>query len=206
VSTRQLVVPWGQRHELVRDEKLTAALDAHAAEVADSALGEAASAVLESTGEPGASAAAIGTMMSESELQRIIDRAGLTSAPADLHPLAYRDRHGYVHVPLDATVELARAFAAAERTTVTGYLDDQAEEMQLRGNEPVNAGGTATSVRKRPALQSRGSGRASNRRRRFFARRSRACGRSFHAPPTNSSTLAPRARLIVCFAPSKAGR
>src|SRR5215204_1680048 len=29
----------------------------------------------------------------------------------------YRDRHGYVHLPLDATVELARAFAAAEPTT-----------------------------------------------------------------------------------------
>jgi hypothetical protein len=49
----------------------------------------------------------------------------LTSAPADLHPLAYRDRHGNVHLPLEATVELARAFAAAEPTTVIGYLDDQ---------------------------------------------------------------------------------
>jgi len=55
-----------------------------------------------------------------SELQRIIDRAGLTAAPADLHPLAYRDRHGCVKLPLEATVELARAFAAAEPTTVIG--------------------------------------------------------------------------------------
>jgi hypothetical protein len=75
-------------------------------------------------------------MMSESVLQRIIDRAGLTSAPADLHPLAHRDRRGYVHLPLEATVELARAFAAAEPTTVIGYLDDQEEEMRLRGNQP----------------------------------------------------------------------
>jgi hypothetical protein len=49
VSTRHLVVAWGQRHVVLRDEKLAAPLDAHAARVADSALGEAASAVLEST-------------------------------------------------------------------------------------------------------------------------------------------------------------
>jgi hypothetical protein len=134
VSTRQLVAPWGQRRAVLRDETLAAALDAHAAQVADPAFGEAASAMLVSTGEPGAGATAVGTMMSESELQRIIDRAGLTSAPADLHPLAYRDHHDCVHLPLEATVGLARAFAAAEPTTVVGYLDDQEEEMRLRGN------------------------------------------------------------------------
>lgn len=45
VSMRQLVVPWGQRHAVLRDEKLATALAAHAAQVADSALGEAARAV-----------------------------------------------------------------------------------------------------------------------------------------------------------------
>jgi hypothetical protein len=73
ISTRQLVAPWGQRHEVLKDEKLAAALEAHVAKTADSALGQAASAVLESTGEPGAGAVATGTTMSESELQRIID-------------------------------------------------------------------------------------------------------------------------------------
>jgi hypothetical protein len=136
VSSRQLVVPWGQRHAVLRDEKLAAALEAHAAQVADSALGEAASAVLESTGEPGGAADGTGTTMSEAELQRIIDRAGLTSPPADLHRLAYRDRHGNVHLPLEATVKRARAFAAAEPDTVTAYLDDTAEELRLRGNAP----------------------------------------------------------------------
>ncbi len=41
-----------------------------------------------------------------------------------------------MHLPLEATVELARAFAAAEPATVVGYLDDQEEEMRLRGNRP----------------------------------------------------------------------
>jgi hypothetical protein len=36
---------------------------------------------------------------------------------------------------LEATVELARAFAAAEPTTIIGYLDGQEEEGRLRGNE-----------------------------------------------------------------------
>lgn len=136
VSTRQIVVPWGERNAVMRDERREAALVEHARRVGDPVLGEAASAVLESTGEPGAAAAAAGTSMSEGELLRIIDRSGLSTAPSDLHPLAYTDRHGYVHLPLDATVALARAFAAAEPQTVVGYLDDQEEEMRLRGHQP----------------------------------------------------------------------
>jgi hypothetical protein len=88
VSTRQIVVPWGQRNAVLLDERREAALAEHARRVADSALGEAASAVLESTGEPGAAAAAESTSISESELQRILDRAGLSTGPSDLHPLA----------------------------------------------------------------------------------------------------------------------
>jgi hypothetical protein len=91
---------------------------------------------LESSGEPGAAAAAEGTSMSESEIQRILDRSGLSTPPSELHPLAYTDRHGYVHLPLDATVKLAQAFAAVEPQTVIGYLDDQEEEMRLRGYQP----------------------------------------------------------------------
>jgi CubicO group peptidase (beta-lactamase class C family) len=47
--------------------------------------------------------------MTEAELERIIDRAGLTAAPTELHPLAYRDRHGDVHLPLEAAVALSSA-------------------------------------------------------------------------------------------------
>jgi len=48
----------------------------------DPALGEAASAVLESTGEPGAGAAASRTAMSEAELQRITSDFGRQLYPA----------------------------------------------------------------------------------------------------------------------------
>jgi hypothetical protein len=74
--------------------------------------------------------------MSEPELQRIIDRAGLIAAPADLHPLAFRDRHGDVNLPPEATVELASAFAAAEPASVIRFIDDEEEEFRLRGNAP----------------------------------------------------------------------
>jgi hypothetical protein len=47
---------------------------------------------------------------------------------------------------------------------------------------------------------------ASSRSPRCCARRSRVCDRSFHAPPTTSSKLAPSARLSACFARSKVGK
>jgi hypothetical protein len=136
VTTRQIVVAWGQRKNVLRDEERAAQLEEHRRQFSDPALGEAASAVLESTGESGAHADGGGTFMAESELQRIMDRAGLEGEPASLHALAFRDRAGWVHLPLEATVSLAQAFAAAEPQTVVRYLDDSEEEMRLRGNEP----------------------------------------------------------------------
>jgi hypothetical protein len=57
VPPRQLLTPWGQRQGLLRDEEREARLTQHAREKNwDQALVEAASAILESTGEPGASA------------------------------------------------------------------------------------------------------------------------------------------------------
>jgi hypothetical protein len=135
-TTRQIIVPWGARREVLRDEERAARFEVHARTDSDRALGEAASAVLESTGESGGWAEAGGTCMDEDELQRILDRAGVETAPLDLHPVAYRDRYGHVHLPLQATVALAKAFAAAEPQTVTSYIDDQEDEYRLRGNQP----------------------------------------------------------------------
>lgn len=128
--------PVGQRQEVLRDERLAEVFDQHAVRSRDPALGAAAGAVLESTGESGAGAEAWGTVMTEDELQRIIDHAGVAIAPTDLHHVAYRDQDGNVHVPIEATVELARALAAAEPQTVVGYLDDQEEELRIRGFQP----------------------------------------------------------------------
>lgn len=171
VSSRQLVVPWGERRALLRDEERAARLEEHARDLADKALTEAASAVLESTGEPGAYAGETTTWMRENELQRILDRAGVQTPPADLHPFAYRDRHANIHLPLDAVVALARAFAAAEPQTVIGYLTDREEELRLKGNLPGERWYHEYLASSPPDSHWPGSGRASSRRARCCAKR-----------------------------------
>lgn len=127
VSTRQIVCAWGQRSAVLRDERRAAQPAEYAGRLRDKAVSEAASAVLESTGEAGAYVGETVTMMSEDELQRIFDRAGLEMEPAALHVFGYCDRVGHVHLPLDAMLTVAKAFAAAEPQTVLVYLDDQEE-------------------------------------------------------------------------------
>lgn len=136
VNTRQIVVPWGERKALLRDEKRLGELLEYSEPRSDRALAAACSAVLEATGEPGAWAGEAVTSMDERELQRILDRSGLDGSPSDLHPLGFCDRHGEVHLPLDAVVGLAQAFAAAEPRTVVECIDDQEEELRLKGNQP----------------------------------------------------------------------
>jgi hypothetical protein len=137
VASRQLVCAWSERKAVVRDEDGAARLEDYVREsgIGARALVEATSAVLASSGEPGAAAEAI-TAMNEGELQRILDRAGIKTEPADLHSMAYRDRHGMIHMPLEAAIGVAKAFAAAEPQTVTMYLDDQEQEYRLRGLQP----------------------------------------------------------------------
>jgi hypothetical protein len=62
--------------------------------------------------------------------------SAVQTAPADMHPLAFTDRHGTAHLPLEALAAIAKAFAAAEPQTVIGYLEDEEEELRLRGNQP----------------------------------------------------------------------
>jgi hypothetical protein len=136
IETRQVVCAWGQRQAVIRDEQRAARLAEYTAKMYDKALCEAASAVLESTGESGAYVGGAVTAMDEDELQRIFDRAGLGTPPADVHFVGYRDRHSQVHLPLDSMVMIAKAFAAAEPQTVVEYLDDREEELRIKGRQP----------------------------------------------------------------------
>jgi hypothetical protein len=130
VGSRQIVCAWGNRKTVLRDEEREARLAEHEKERGDDkALRDAVEAVFASTGEPGSG-------YDEDELQRILDRAGIDTAPADLHPVGFIDRHGRAQMPLDALAAVAKAFAAAEPQTVVGYLDDEEEENRLRGNQP----------------------------------------------------------------------
>ena len=136
IATRQVVCAWAQRNAVVRDEQRDARLEEYAASLRDTAVSEAAEAVLFSTGEPSAYVGETVTAMSEDELQRILDRAGLKTPPTDLHPLGYCDRQGQVNLPLDAMVIVAKAFAAAEPQTVVEYLDDREEGLRIKGRQP----------------------------------------------------------------------
>ena len=113
----------------MRDEEREARLAEYEKGGEDKALRDAVDAVLTASGEPGSG-------YDEAELQRILDRAGIETAPAELHPIGFIDRHGRAQLPLEALAAVAKAFAAAEPKTVIGYLDDEEEENRLRGNQP----------------------------------------------------------------------
>jgi hypothetical protein len=69
-------------------------------------------------------------------VQRIAERAGLTEPVTGLHPAAFVDRFGTLHLPYEGAEKLARAFAAAEPETVLLYIQDQEAEYKARGYEP----------------------------------------------------------------------
>jgi hypothetical protein len=124
VHTRQLVVPWPARKALMRDEERMERLKDYLTKSVDPAIDEAASTVLASSGE--LSACTFGGLLSmpEDELERLMVRANLPGRPTDLHALAFKDRLGEVHVPLEGVVALARAFAAADAENVLMYIQD----------------------------------------------------------------------------------
>ena len=137
VRPQSIICPWGQRKAVERDEQRIQRLaDHHAGSRADRALAWAITAVLCSTGEPSAWCEPDGVTMPEEEIDRIIDRAGLKERAADLHPLAFCDREGNVHLPIEAAEAVGRAFAAAEPETVLMSIEDDAGELKVRGYEP----------------------------------------------------------------------
>src|SRR3712207_1287012 len=99
----------------------------------DPAHEEAVSTVLASSGEPSAGAGRGMVSMRDEEMQRIADRAELDQRLTDLHHLAFVDRHGELHLPLEAGEVIARAFAAAEPETVHMHIDGHEEELHTSG-------------------------------------------------------------------------
>jgi hypothetical protein len=69
VRTTKLVVPWGGRTAFLRNEQRHAALDDYARARRDPAIEEAVSAVLASSGEPSAGAAAWSTWTRQSSIE-----------------------------------------------------------------------------------------------------------------------------------------
>lgn len=137
VRTRNLIVPWGKRKSLVRDEERRRALDDHhRARRRDPAVANAIATVVASSGEPSAWCEPDGLGMPEEELERIAARAGLDKETVDLHHLAFRDRQGDVQLPIEAAEALARAFASAEPKTVLMFIEDEEERYRSGGYAP----------------------------------------------------------------------
>jgi hypothetical protein len=137
VRTANLIVSWGDRKAVLRDEERSQRIDDYSQRSrSDHAIVEAVGSILASSGEPSAGSAIGGLSMPEPELERIMRRAGLDGEPANLHHLAFRNRHGDVEMPLDGAEKLARAFAAAEPETVLMYLDDQESTLKHQGYRP----------------------------------------------------------------------
>jgi hypothetical protein len=137
VSTRQLLVPWGEAKSFLQDERRQAQVAEECRRTSERVLSEAASEVLGASGER---AAALGPdgylLMPEDDLQRIMDRAGVNCRPQDLHRLGFLDRLGNVRLPFEASVSLARSFAAAEPETVLMSIDDYEEQLRAGGYAP----------------------------------------------------------------------
>lgn len=136
VSTRQLIVPWGQRRGYLRDEDRYEQLKRTAGEYTDSAIATAVEAIMEATGEDEAMPMAYGMEISREALQRLLDRAGIDGDPLRLDHAAYTDRFGRIHLPWQAVEMIARAYAAAEPDMVMMYLEDREAEMRARGYDP----------------------------------------------------------------------
>ncbi len=137
ISTRQLVVPWSQQRALLRDEERERLIYEHCRKTGDRVIAEAACTVLASSGEPSAGVGEMGYLsMPEDELQRIADRAGIEQPLTQLHLLAFRDRGHHVHLPFEASVALARAFAAAEPEAVLMSIEEHEEQLRSGGYNP----------------------------------------------------------------------
>ena len=194
VRTANIIVSWGDRKAVLRDEERSQRIDEYAQRSSsDHAIVEAVSSILESSGEPSAGAAIGGLSMPEAELARIMRRAGLEGGPTTLHHLAFRNRRGDVEMPLDGAETLARAFAAAEPETVL--------DVSRRSRVLVEASGLSPwrSLRPRPSYASTcpdgrlpASGQGSIKKSSNSRRRSDVCGSLSRRRPTISAMPGPK--------------
>lgn len=131
VESKDVLVRWKDRKSLLRDEQAEREFRAHnerqGCRDPDSPLENALSSVFDTTGESGFTYFRGDLSGPPEALARLRKRAGLEAA-GELAPFAYVDRHGAVHVPFDAALELARAFCAAEPATI--LTDVEATERQ----------------------------------------------------------------------------
>ncbi len=136
VKTRQLIVPWGERQAYLTDEEREARFN-QGRPKPNQALAGAIETIMLATGYDDAGADDDGTVhMDAPELREIARLSGLPQRLEDLHPLAYVDRYGDLHLPIELAEQLAHAYASAESEAVLMYIEDEEKEYKCRGYEP----------------------------------------------------------------------
>jgi hypothetical protein len=136
VSTRQLIVPWGERKAFQRDEERLECLKEHERQGIDPAVVTAIETVLAATGESWVEPSGWGIDAPIDPVERVMRRAGLEGKATDLNTLSFVDRFGHVHIPMAGAEKLARSFAAAEPEAVTLHIEAEESEMRARGYDP----------------------------------------------------------------------
>lgn len=137
VASRHIIVPWGQRGALLRDERdaatMAASVDRSGFPGDRHPIAMAVTTILDSTSERGIHLHH-GVLTYETDvIERIAARAGID--PPD-HPVGYQDRHGRYHLPWDCALALAEAFARNEPSTVLDPIDAQEQEWATEASEP----------------------------------------------------------------------
>lgn len=142
VRSANIICRWADRRPLIRDEESYEHLRAASDAVwpgDDHPLRHAVDEVLESTGEP--SIGLVHGLLAESPevIDRMCARAGIEAADLPDHHLAFVDRQGKLHLSFGAALHLAKAFAAAEPSTVLLHVDTAERQYVAEASEPFNS-------------------------------------------------------------------
>lgn len=136
IKARTLIVPWGERNAFLKDEQLAQQF-AEEKPTRNQAVAGAIDTVMTATGFDDAYADDDGTVhMEAAELREIARLAGLPPNLEDMHPAAYIDRSGQMHLPVKVAEKLAHAYASAEPEIVLMYIEDRESEYTARGYVP----------------------------------------------------------------------
>lgn len=137
VKSQQLLVEWRDSKAFVRDEKKFDEVKAVSAQEADHPRMDAVSTVFEALGHPEAAVASAGVLsLSAAALQLLMSRGGLAFDFRELHTLAFKDRHGDVHIPFSGVEKLAQRLAATEPEAVELYIQDLEARYKAEGFVP----------------------------------------------------------------------
>lgn len=137
VESQNLIIRWKDHKAFLRDEGHERQLQEYnerqgykPSSPLDNVLGQ----ICEAVGEPHLSGYGGGITGPPDALERLKVRAGVDQTKT--YPYEYIDRHGTVHVPFDGALEIAKAFCAAEPSTVLIPIEATEREWTQKASQP----------------------------------------------------------------------